>query len=43
MDWLERLYNNEEWAEQISPALRSWMQLPEEHPLRNVADYLLSL
>ncbi len=43
MDWLERLYNNEEWAEQISPALRSWMQLPEEHPLHNVADYLLSL
>ena len=43
MDWLERLYNNEEWAKQISPALRSWTQLPEEHPLRNVADYLLSL
>ena len=43
MDWLERLYNNEEWAKRISPALRSWTQLPEEHPLRNVASDLLSL
>ena len=41
MDWLERLYNNEEWAKQISPTLRSWTQLPEEHPLRNVASDLL--
>lgn len=43
MNWLERLYQTDQWRESVSRALHIWEALPESTPLYSLAGYILSL